>query len=174
MGVAMSDMQSVVIVCCTPLDPAMEAQLAEYGVGVHVVSAVPAPLAHDAESIAQSLIDVAEKYARQGNTVAVAYYASGVAGAAALMAGAQRPELVSAIVAVNARTDRAFDYLRDLHTPTFLLVTDMPVLLMNREAVATMRCEKRIEVLHGSECASLVTAKAVRWLTDRLPVLVPA
>ena len=170
----MSESHAVVIVCCTPMDSAIQAQLAERGIGVHVVSGVPEPLTHDAESIAQTLIDAAEQYARSSNTVAVAYYAAGVAGAAALMAGAQRPDLVTAIVAINARTDRAFDYLRDLHTPTFLLVTDMPVLLMNREAVATMRCEKRIEVLHGAECATTVMEKAVRWLSDHLPVLTPA
>jgi hypothetical protein len=170
----MSETHAVVIVCCAPMEPSAQAQLADRGIGIHVVSDVPEPLTHDAESIAQTLIDAAEQIVRSSSPVAVAYYASGVAGAAALMAGAQRPDLVAAIVAINARTDRAFDYLRELHTPTFLLVTDMPVLLMNREAVATMKCEKRIEVIHGTTCAAIVTEKAVRWLSDRLAVLQPA
>ena len=156
------------IVCYTTMDPAVEAQLAEFGIEVHSVPPLPEPLTNDAAWIAETLITTAKQFAP------VAYYASGVGGAAALIAAAQRPDLVSAVVAINARTDRAFDYLRQVHAPTLLLVTEMPVLLMNREAVATMKCEKRLEVIHGADCAATVAAKAVRWLTEKTLVAQPA
>jgi putative phosphoribosyl transferase len=162
----MSDAQAVVIVCSTEVDAATEAQLAERGIELRLIPNVPA---HDADAIADLVIEAAARYGTN-----VALLAGGLAGAGALIAAAERPDLVTALVVVNGRTDLAFDDLRAVKAPTFLLVSDMPVLLMNREAVATMRCEKRIEVVHGVDSAAVVTQKAARWLTDRLAVLATA
>lgn len=77
--------------------------------------------------------------------------------------------LVSAIVALNARTDFASDEPRALRTPT-LLVNDMPVPRMNREAVALLRGERRLEIVHGDGTDSVehIVERSVRWLADRL------
>ena len=75
-----------------------------------------------------------------------------------------------ALVSVNGRTDIAVDSLRGLRVPTLLIVNDMPVLRVNREAVSLIKAERRIEIVHGSgeQATHAIVEKCVRWLADRL------
>lgn len=127
---------------------------------------------HDADFLAQRIIEVAN-WVRGNSTTAglplgyCGYYAT---GAAAIVAAAQQPELVAAVVSINGRTDLAADYLRELRTPTLLIINDMPVLRMNREALASIKAERRIEIVHGTEEPALASMieKSVRWFADRI------
>ena len=136
--------------------------------GLDVVRVDTLSLGHDADAIAQLFLSASE-----GVSHPVGYIGSSFAGAGALIAALQRPEGVAAVVSVNGRTDMAMDVLRSIDTPVLLLVNDMPVLRMNREAVSRMRCERRIEVVHGEGdgANSAIAEKAMRWLSDRIAAL---
>lgn len=123
---------------------------------------------YDADFLGQRFIDVAQwvKRSRELRGVPIAYAGSSGAAAGAIVAASMRPELVSAVVSIDGRTDVAVESLRTLHAPTLLIVRDMPVLRMNREALTMIRAERRIEIVHGGvEC---VVDKAVHWLEDKL------
>ena len=160
------------VVIFSGVDPAIPAELAAHGIEAVELMDLTAEGSRDAELVAQRLI--ADARSRAGTPVV--FVAAGSAGAGALIAASQRPDLVAAVLAINARTDRAYDYLRELRTPAFLLVNDMPVLRMNREALALLRCERRIEVVHGDEpeAARVMVDKAVRWVCEHLASLQPA
>ncbi len=132
---------------------------------------------YDADFLSQRFIDVAQWIARNRGTTGlpVGYIGSSGGAAGAIVAASQRPDLVSAVVAIDGRTDLAVDHLKDLRTPTLLLVKDMPVLRMNREALSKIRGDRRLEIVHGADCQAVdcVVQKTVHWMEDRL-ALVPA
>ena len=117
---------------------------------------------HDVDLLARRFIALAE----QCGPARIGYTASGIGAAGALVAAAMRPDLVEAVVAIDARTDLAVDALKSLRTPTLLVVKDMPVLRMNREALTQIRGERRIEIVHGDIDA--VVQKSVHWLEEKL------
>ncbi|MBK5259675.1 MAG: hydrolase [Thermoanaerobaculia bacterium] len=129
----------------------------------------------DAEFLAGRVIDVAQWVHANAATAGLpigycGYYAT---AAAVLVAATQRPDIVSAVVAINGRTDLANDYLRDLRTPTLLTINEMPVLRMNREALSLLKGERRIEIVHGDREAavSIMVEKSVRWFADRMTLV---
>lgn len=73
-------------------------------------------------------------------------------GAAALVAAAERPEAVSAVVSRGGRPDLAAEALPGVKAPTLLIVggNDPPVIAMNREALARLKTEKRLEIVPGA------------------------
>ena len=132
---------------------------------------------HDTEFLCQRFIDIALWVRRNRNMSELPVICIGSSGGAAgaIAAGAQRPDVVSAVVSIDGRTDLAVDYLRSLTVPTLLVVKDMPVLRMNREALKQIRGERRIEIVHGEECAATdcVVQKSVQWLEEKFaPALV--
>lgn len=124
---------------------------------------------YDAEFLAGRFIDIAQWLRRNRVTdeLPIVYMASSGGAAGALVAAAQRPDLVEAVISLDGRTDLAFDHLRNFRTPTLLVVRDMPVLRMNREALALIRGEKRIEVLHEAGC-DLLVQKVGNWLEEKV------
>ncbi|HEX7705443.1 MAG TPA: hypothetical protein VF701_03195 [Thermoanaerobaculia bacterium] len=130
---------------------------------------------NDAEFLAQRFIDIGNWVTRNHETAGLplAYLGSSSGAAGAIVAAAQRPDLVSSVVSIDGRTDLAVDYLRDVKAPTLLLVKDMPVLRMNREALSQLRGERRIEIVHGAEChaTDCVVQKSVHWLEDTLTLV---
>ena len=133
--------------------------------GMDVIRIDALPLGHDADAIAQLFLTASENIGHP-----VGYVGSASAGAGALLAAVQRPDRVAAVVSINGRTDLAMDVFRAVQTPVLLLVNDMPVLRMNREAVSLMRCERRIEIVHGDGEAArrAIAEKTERWLSERL------
>lgn len=80
------------------------------------------------------------------------YFAAGTSAAAALVAAAERPELVGAIVARGGRPDLAGAALSEVQAPTLLLVdagAEAEVEL-NREALALVPAEKRLDLVAQS------------------------
>jgi dienelactone hydrolase len=84
--------------------------------------------------------------------LAIGYFGASTGGGAALLAAAERPETAAAVVSRGGRPDLAGDALPRVQAPTLLIVggRDEPVIGMNREALARMRCEKRLEIVPGA------------------------
>jgi len=82
----------------------------------------------------------------------VGYFGASTGGGAALVAAAQRPESVGAVVSRGGRPDLAGDALPKVRAPTLLIVggLDTPVIEMNREAMAQMRAETRLVIVPGA------------------------
>jgi putative phosphoribosyl transferase len=79
----------------------------------------------------------------------VGYFGASTGGGAALVAAAQRPNVVRAVVSRGGRPDLAGEALSEVRAPTLLIVggRDLPVLRMNGEAMQRMRAEVRLEVV---------------------------
>jgi pimeloyl-ACP methyl ester carboxylesterase len=82
----------------------------------------------------------------------VGYFGSSTGAAAALVASAQLPDEVEAVVSRGGRADLAGEALEHVHAPTLLIVgsADHPVVELNARALQRLRCEKRIEVVVGA------------------------
>jgi dienelactone hydrolase len=79
-------------------------------------------------------------------------FGASTGGGAALVAAAERPEVVRAVVSRGGRPDLAGEALAEVRAPTLLLVgeRDHPVIAMNRDALARLSCEKRLEIVPGA------------------------
>jgi len=82
----------------------------------------------------------------------VGYFGSSTGGGAALVAAAELGEGVGAVVSRGGRPDLAGDALPLVKAPTLLIVggLDYPVIEMNREAYARLRCEKELKIVLGA------------------------
>jgi pimeloyl-ACP methyl ester carboxylesterase len=82
----------------------------------------------------------------------IGYFGASTGGGAALVAAAARPEHVGAVVSRGGRPDLADVALSKARAPTLLIVggADPQVLDLNRQAMAEMVCECRLEVVPGA------------------------
>jgi putative phosphoribosyl transferase len=80
------------------------------------------------------------------------YFGASTGGGAALVAAADSPDAVGAVVSRGGRPDLAGDALPRVLAPTLLIVggRDGPVIAMNRDAFGRLRCEKRMEIVSGA------------------------
>jgi putative phosphoribosyl transferase len=81
------------------------------------------------------------------------YFGASTGAAAALVAAAELPEVVSAVVSRGGRPDLAQDALGAVRASTLLIVggADEPVIGMNQEAMAKLRCaEKKLVIIPGA------------------------
>jgi putative phosphoribosyl transferase len=85
-------------------------------------------------------------------STAVGLFGASTGAAAALMAAAERPAAVKAVVSRGGRPDLAGDALPRAEAPTLLLVgsEDRTVLDLNREAQQRMRAPTSLEVIAGA------------------------
>ena len=83
---------------------------------------------------------------------AVGYFGASTGAGAALVAAALEPRNVFAVVSRGGRPDLAEAKLKQIVTPTLLIVggLDTLVLDLNREAYGNLHCEKKIEVIPGA------------------------
>jgi putative phosphoribosyl transferase len=79
-------------------------------------------------------------------------FGASTGGGAALVAAAESPSLIRAVVSRGGRPDLAGDALPHVVAPTLLIVgsLDTPVIAMNRSAYAQMRCEREITIVDGA------------------------
>jgi putative phosphoribosyl transferase len=107
----------------------------------------------------------------------VGYFGASTGAAAALVAAAERREVVQAIVSRGGRPDLAGDALKKIDAPTLLIVgeLDQAVVRLNGEAMEMMPGETRIEVIPGAthlfeERGALgqVAALASEWFVRKL------
>jgi pimeloyl-ACP methyl ester carboxylesterase len=100
-------------------------------------------------------------------------FGASTGAAAALIAAAERPSAVQAVVSRGGRPDLAGDTLPLVEAPTLLLVggLDDVVIGLNREAAAVMRCPNDVSIVPGAthlfeEPGTLeeVARRSVEWL----------
>lgn len=84
--------------------------------------------------------------------LAVGYFGSSTGAAAALIAAARFPKDVKTIVSRGGRPDLASQQLHKVHVPTLFIVgrRDTEVLELNKEAMAQVPAEKRLEIIPGA------------------------
>ncbi|QMT59479.1 dienelactone hydrolase family protein [Legionella sp. PC997] len=82
----------------------------------------------------------------------IGLFGSSTGGAAALVAAAQGPNLVKAIVSRGGRPDLAGAYLPQVKTPTLLIVggDDEMVIGLNQQAMAQMSCITQLQLVAGA------------------------
>lgn len=82
----------------------------------------------------------------------IGYFGASTGGGAALVAAAQRPERVRAVVSRGGRPDLAGPALERVSAPTLLIVGgyDEPVIALNQKALQRLRAEKRLEIVPGA------------------------
>jgi putative phosphoribosyl transferase len=82
----------------------------------------------------------------------IGHFGASTGAAAALVAAAELPRSVHAVVSRGGRPDLAGAALARVHAPTLLIVggADEVVLELNREAIAQMHCETRLEIIPGA------------------------
>jgi pimeloyl-ACP methyl ester carboxylesterase len=116
--------------------------------------------------------------AAETRALALGYFGASTGAAAALVAAAERPEPVRAIVSRGGRPDLAGPALPRVKAPTLLIVgsLDHPVIQMNQEAMTRLTAEASLEIVPGAthlfeepgtldEVARLARAWFERWLT---------
>ncbi|WP_437743171.1 dienelactone hydrolase family protein [Sorangium sp. So ce1504] len=88
----------------------------------------------------------------EGSRLPFGYFGASTGAAAALVAAAEDPDLVRAIVSRGGRPDLAGPALASVHAPTLLIVggRDNMVIELNRRASAELACEKRLEIVPGA------------------------
>jgi putative phosphoribosyl transferase len=125
-------------------------------------------------------LGIAAEWARQQEELAalpLGFFGASTGAAAALVAAAEPTCDVRAIVSRGGRPDLAGDVLPLVRAPTLLIVggDDEPVLTLNRQALARLRCPKELVIVAGathlfSEPGALeeVARLAADWFTRYL------
>src|SRR5256714_8653733 len=111
-------------------------------------------LRFDIHLLAERLVH-ATKWAKeqeQTRDLGIGYFGSSTGGAAALVAAADNPLDAGAVVSRGGRPDLAGPALPRVQAPTLLIVggDDHVVVRLNREALATLRCEKQLTIVPGA------------------------
>jgi len=84
--------------------------------------------------------------------LSIGLFGSSTGAAAALVAAAQTPDDVAAVVSRGGRPDLAGDFLPSVRAPTLLIVggADFGVIELNEQAFQLLDCEKRLEIVPGA------------------------
>jgi len=92
------------------------------------------------------------KQQQPARNLRIGYFGSSTGAAAALVAAAQLPDDVGAIVSRGGRPDLAGEFLPKVKAPTLLIVggEDDVVIELNEKARAQMRGEVKIEIVPGA------------------------
>ncbi|RMF25329.1 MAG: alpha/beta hydrolase [Cyanobacteria bacterium J083] len=108
-------------------------------------------LRFDIDLLAKRLVGATDWLQQNPSTenLRIGYFGASTGAAAALVAAAERPEVVSAIVSRGGRPDLAGAALPRVKAPTLLIVGgyDYPVIEMNQSALAQLRTEKQLVIV---------------------------
>jgi len=111
-------------------------------------------LRFDIELLAERLISVTDWLTQQRDTrrLRIGYFGASTGAGAALVAAAERPDVVGAVVSRGGRPDLAGAALARVRAPTLLIVggNDRRVLELNRVARLRMPCPSEIDVVPGA------------------------
>jgi dienelactone hydrolase len=139
----------------------------------------------DIALLARRLTGVVDWLARHAPTASlpVGLFGASTGAAAALVAAAERPALVGAVVSRGGRPDLAGPALARVHAPTLLIVgdADREVLELNRQALQALAAsEKDLAIIAGAthlfgEAGALedVAQLAADWLSGHLAAAGP-
>jgi putative phosphoribosyl transferase len=108
----------------------------------------------DIDLLADRLLSAKEWLHQEPETkeLPVGYFGASTGAGAALQAAARAPRMVGAVVSRGGRPDLADTYLPAVQAPTLLIVggRDTPVIRMNEEALAQLRCPKELVIVPGA------------------------
>ena len=92
------------------------------------------------------------KQQEQTKDFRIGYFGSSTGGGAALVAAAELPNEIGAVVSRGGRPDLAGDALPKVKAPTLLIVggEDQVVIELNEQARVQMKCECTIEIVPGA------------------------
>ena len=111
-------------------------------------------LRFDVQLLAQRLGYVTDwlKQNQSTNALKIGYFGASVGAGAALLAAADHPQDVSAIVSRGGRPDLAGDALLRVKAPTLLIAggEDYQVIRLNETALAQIHGEKRLDIIAGA------------------------
>ncbi|MFZ5562318.1 MAG: dienelactone hydrolase family protein [Pseudomonadota bacterium] len=111
-------------------------------------------LRFDIGLLANRLVGVTDWLGEQPRTrlLRVGYFGASTGAGAALVAAAQRPLSIAAVVSRGGRPDLAGTSLARVQAPTLLIVGghDEPVIDLNERALTELRCEKKLVVVPGA------------------------
>jgi putative phosphoribosyl transferase len=113
-----------------------------------------AHLRFDIDLLARRLMGATDWLTYQPYTwnLRIGYFGASTGAAAALMAAADLPDLVGAVVSRGGRPDLAWPALPRVVAPTLLIVggNDVQVIRLNQAALAQLRCEKQLVIVPGA------------------------
>jgi dienelactone hydrolase len=120
-----------------------------------LLDARTAQLRFDVSMLADRLISVTDWLGTHAKSRAlhVGYFGASTGAAAALMAAAERPDVVRAVVSRGGRPDLAGPALGRVKAPTLLIVggDDVPVIGMNQSALGRLSAKtKKLEIVPGA------------------------
>jgi len=111
-------------------------------------------LRFDIHLLAERLVHATKwaKQQEQTRNLRIGYFGSSTGGAAALVAAADNPQDVGAVVSRGGRPDLAKQALSKVQAPTLLVVggDDDIVIELNEQARDRMRCEVKLEIIAGA------------------------
>ena len=111
-------------------------------------------LRFDTGLLAGRLVEVTDWLSKDDRTrdCCIGYFGASTGAAAALMAAAQRPRQVGAVVSRGGRPDLAGEALPAVEAPTLLIVggADPLVLELNRVALSQLEAPSQLEVVPGA------------------------
>jgi len=109
-------------------------------------------LRFDIGLLAQRLVDAAYWIKGEFDYLSFGYFGASTGAGAALVAAAELGEIVGAVVSRGGRPDLAGHALPKVKCPTLLIVggLDYPVIEMNEQALAGLRCEKELKIVPGA------------------------
>ncbi len=115
---------------------------------------VTAELRFDIDLFAERLVDVADWLTTQPatQTLRIGTFGASTGAAAALIAAANRPSCIGAVVSRGGRPDLADAHLGRVQSPVLLIVGggDMAVLDLNRQAQARLHCVNELKIIPGA------------------------
>ena len=118
------------------------------------VDDVTAELRFDVDLLAQRLAGATDWLIREPTAggLRIGYFGASTGAAAALIAAAEHPERVAAVVSRGGRPDLAGLALGRVRAPTLLIVggDDDVVIALNEDALHSLRCEKRLQIVPGA------------------------
>jgi putative phosphoribosyl transferase len=143
------------------------------------VDAVTRHVRFDIELLASRLNAAVAWLGQRSETAAlrVGLFGASTGGGAALVAAAQDPDRVGAVVSRGGRPDLAGEALALVRAPTLLIVggDDVPVIALNESAMSLMRAEVRLEIVPGAShlfeeqgALERVAELASDWLASHL------
>jgi putative phosphoribosyl transferase len=113
-----------------------------------------AQLRFDVPMLAGRLVRIVDWLGRRKETalLPIGLFGASTGGGAALMAAAERPQKIAAVVSRGGRPDLAGPALPKVTTPTLLIVggLDPQVIQLNRDAMKQMRAEVTLAIVPGA------------------------
>jgi dienelactone hydrolase len=124
----------------------------------------------------QRITGIAEWLREQAETanLSIGYFGVGVSGAAALIAAAERPDIVRAVVSAAGRLDMAQEYLSRILAPTMLIVAqnDTAAVRRHQDTLGQLTVDKQFEqipdvssLFESAHALNEVARLAGQWFT---------